>query len=1155
MADDELRVRLVYDVSQARAQIGTLQADLDRLERPIKLNVKDGGFFSTLRRAYEFYQAFSQQKIVVKIDKRQLEALRADLRGIAQAMANMTGRVVLDSSQVRSTQRAIETTARELDRLEGRVEVDDSDIQAAIKTVDSLESDLNKLEGDVRVDDSQVEAAKTEIVLLRQSLEKMEGTVHVDDSDIANASLRVRELKSAIAELNSGVSLNIDTGGGAGGGGFSAFTAAANALPGVLSRVTGAASSAGGAISGMGSAAGGAAAGLGGIAAAAAPVAIAIGAIVVAVGAAVTAVQAFIGAAQGLQQVSMWIIDLAGPAANLYEVINANNLIFKESSETIRAWGRDANQAFGLTQTEFLQFSNNIGASLKGMGFDLEQVAALSTEVIQLATDIGSAFNVSTQQGFFAIQAALRGEYEQLESVNVQIRQMDVNQKAVDLGLAKTTNNVNQQARALATMALIQERTNDVTGDFGNTLAVSLPNQLKVARAEFSSFMTSLSEPFRETALTLVRKFREDILPTLRRWRQDLDPIIDLAAQMAGEIIPALIDGFIAVGNAAVDYFILPVARGMETLFNAGMDLAGLLTGTEIKIDLGIDPNEIEQRRVIDDFKTAAIDAIDELKKGGPTLDEIIAQTGKLEAALDEIDTERMQQSFRDAKVSVDELAQAIRDLANVTTPLDLVAAEADKIKAEADLRKAATEGGFTLTQTEDVGALTRYLDLIIEINARKAELGEPLTLDMDLTQLFMLAQSLGLSKDELDTLWESIQKINGQDHIQLRVEMEGAVSALQQLEDTEHVIAALMDNPELLLYLQTYGVPESLSNFDDVKRAVDLINLTKAQPELIPPEISDVVERLNDVDYRMKILNDSKIEPKVVVKEESFKQTIGWFDVTLERTRELSETDPEVNILARTDEFDEEATRIENDMIKIDESEANPFFGADTRGFDAAEKAVKAGMGFIDRMVADPDITADASQYNQVAGAVKASIEAINGAKATVTVSVNDMASTALRTIRDLLDQIRARAQIQAAISTIGGFEHGGIITREQIARVGEKNKPEVIVPMTAPWERQLDLLAQAGILQRLAADFSSEERRRMDALNAALAGRHPAAGDNTARTPHRPVTADDFDRLASRIEAAVTKARPVHADIHVPPARSPHTQAQVLHRRLAGV
>lgn len=193
-------------------------------------------------------------------------------------------------------------------------------------------------------------------------------------------------------------------------------------------------------------------------------------------------------------------------ASDLNEAINVTGLVFEEASSEILRFSENADQALGLSQRAALEATSALGGMLQNLGFTRAEAVEMSQALTVLAADLGSAFNRHTADAVSAIQAALRGENEQIESLNVFINEAAVQQEAFRLGLASTAGELDRNAKAQATLSLIVQQTAAFQGDFANT-ANSAANALKRSAAEAENSQARLGNDLLPTVSTLSETF------------------------------------------------------------------------------------------------------------------------------------------------------------------------------------------------------------------------------------------------------------------------------------------------------------------------------------------------------------------------------------------------------------------------------------------------------------------------------------------------------------------------------------------------------------------------------------------------------------------------------------------------------------------------
>ena len=194
-------------------------------------------------------------------------------------------------------------------------------------------------------------------------------------------------------------------------------------------------------------------------------------------------------------QGAKFLVDATKSAGDLQEALSKNKVIFGDSARAIEAFSETAAANLGQTETQALNAASTFAtfgkaASLSGAG-----LVDFSTKLTTLASDLGSFWNVGTEEAITAVGAALRNETEPIRRFGVMINQASLEQKAFDIGLTDSVKTLTQQQRTLAAYASIMEQTTDAQGDFTRTQD-GLANTTKTLSAAFENAKASIGEGF-----------------------------------------------------------------------------------------------------------------------------------------------------------------------------------------------------------------------------------------------------------------------------------------------------------------------------------------------------------------------------------------------------------------------------------------------------------------------------------------------------------------------------------------------------------------------------------------------------------------------------------------------------------------------------------
>ena len=180
-------------------------------------------------------------------------------------------------------------------------------------------------------------------------------------------------------------------------------------------------------------------------------------------------------------------------ASDLNESISKSNVIFGSSAKAIQGWAATADQALGLSQTAALEAAGNFAILGQSAGLTGVELNTFSTDLTELAADLASFNNTSTDEAITALAAGLRGESEPLRRFGVLLSENAVQAKAMEMGLADTAKELTNQDKVLARNALILEQTTTQQGDFART-ADGAANQQRILAAEIENSRAAIGQ-------------------------------------------------------------------------------------------------------------------------------------------------------------------------------------------------------------------------------------------------------------------------------------------------------------------------------------------------------------------------------------------------------------------------------------------------------------------------------------------------------------------------------------------------------------------------------------------------------------------------------------------------------------------------------------
>jgi hypothetical protein len=192
-------------------------------------------------------------------------------------------------------------------------------------------------------------------------------------------------------------------------------------------------------------------------------------------------------------------------ASNLKEATNKANVAFGESSAEILKWSENSIEAFGLSKRAALENVATFQLMFTGMGVTADQSKEMSKSLVALAVDLHSIHNIPVADAFEKIRSGMAGMSRPLMDLGIDLRDTAVQNKALQMGLKATAQELTETDKTLARYALLMEKTKPIQGDFANT-ADSLSNRMEKLKYSIEEAAASIGERLLPTAERLVGK-------------------------------------------------------------------------------------------------------------------------------------------------------------------------------------------------------------------------------------------------------------------------------------------------------------------------------------------------------------------------------------------------------------------------------------------------------------------------------------------------------------------------------------------------------------------------------------------------------------------------------------------------------------------------
>lgn len=248
-------------------------------------------------------------------------------------------------------------------------------------------------------------------------------------------------------------------------------------------------------------------------------------------------------------------------ASDLAEVQNVVDVTFGNSSAAIDSWSKDCLAAYGMNEVSAKRYAGTIGAMMKSSGLTGKAITGMSKDMVGLAGDMASFYNLDLETAFQKIRSGISGETEPLKQLGINMSVANLEAYALAQGIVKSYNDMTQAEQVMLRYNYLMSATADAQGDFART-SDSWANQTRLLSEGWLQFTGLLAE---------------QLLPVLTTVVSWLNNLISFLTANADTVSAVLLGLSVAVGILAVSWGVHAAAQWLAVAANRAL-IASLLS-------------------------------------------------------------------------------------------------------------------------------------------------------------------------------------------------------------------------------------------------------------------------------------------------------------------------------------------------------------------------------------------------------------------------------------------------------------------------------------------------------------------------------------------------------------------------------------------------
>lgn len=195
-----------------------------------------------------------------------------------------------------------------------------------------------------------------------------------------------------------------------------------------------------------------------------------------------------------------------GMASDVDETMNVVTTAFEDQTDAVLDWAKTTGEAVGRSEFSLREYAATIGAVVGPTLDSADATAELSTDMAQLAVDLGSFFNATDTDALEALRSGLIGQAEPLLRFGVAMNVAALDAFALEKGLGKTTRKMSQAEKITLRYRFILDQTAKAQGDAEKTSG-GFANQAKRLEESLKTLGVALGKELLPIALGLVKAF------------------------------------------------------------------------------------------------------------------------------------------------------------------------------------------------------------------------------------------------------------------------------------------------------------------------------------------------------------------------------------------------------------------------------------------------------------------------------------------------------------------------------------------------------------------------------------------------------------------------------------------------------------------------
>jgi phage-related protein len=305
-----------------------------------------------------------------------------------------------------------------------------------------------------------------------------------------------------------------------------------------------------------------------------------------------------IGAAVGAKKLVTGVIEQFG---SLEQSLGGSEAVFQEYASTMQKIGEDAYKNMGVSQSQYLDTANKMGALFQGTGLTAERSADITAQAMQRAADMASVMGIDMQMALDSVAGAAKGNFTMMDNLGVAMNATTIEAYAAANGLDFVWASATQAEKAEMAMKMFFETTEQYAGNFAKESTQTIRGSMGLLTAAVTSWTAGLGNSnadminLTENVVDAFGAVVDNVVPVLENITdalpKALDTMLPMVGNLLGKFLPVIVSIFSQIMKTVVGMVpqMLPVVvdsvgQILETLIGLMPEFINL--GVELVLSL-----------------------------------------------------------------------------------------------------------------------------------------------------------------------------------------------------------------------------------------------------------------------------------------------------------------------------------------------------------------------------------------------------------------------------------------------------------------------------------------------------------------------------------------------------------------------------------------